>query len=476
MGSVGLRPRIVALVASVVVVCVAVAFVAVYRKSSSELTRASKDDVRQDMATLTRVAADGPRSGQAVTTRVRQFFADPPFRATSHIAFVALPGRAPLTNEPETLGLSRPEPGESRKAQGDENAAGRRLTSARDGFSIQNLPDTGRLRVLVRTTHLSGVGAVRIGIAEPISATARATSSVRNAFLLAGALATLAALLGGALVASRIASPLRRMTGVAAGVDAGDLQRRMHVGSRQDEVGVLAESFNHMLDRLADAFARQSDFVADASHELRTPLTIIRGQLEVLAHDPNPRPEEIQRVERLVRTEVARMERLVDDLLFLAQAGTDGFLRPEEVWLPDFLHDLARGHPAADGRELRLDEPPPIAIVADPDRLAQALRNLLNNAFMHTRPGGLIELAAERSPGVVRFSVDDDGDGVPLSQREHVFERFHRLEASRGDDTGAGLGLAIVRAIAEAHGGKAYVEDSTLGGARFVIVIPATSA
>jgi signal transduction histidine kinase len=388
---------------------------------------------------------------------------------------VTLPGQAPLANQPELLGLTSPEPGESRQSQAAENRAGRSVTSAPVGFSFRTLPDAGRLRVLVKVLPLAGAGHVRVGVAEPVAATDRATRSVRDAFLLAGAIATLAALLGGVLVASRIVAPLRRMAGVAADVDAGELYRRMHVGQRRDEVGVLAESFNHMLDRLADAFARQSDFVADASHELRTPLTIIRGQLEVLARQASPPAEEIRRVERLVRTEVARMERLVEDLLVLAQAGTDGFLRKTEVELPQFLHDLVQGQPTTDGRELRLEDPPRVSITADPDRLAQALRNLINTAFAHAGDGGQVELGVELADGVVRFAVEDDGDGVPVALRDRVFERFHRVHASRAEGTGAGLGLAIVRAVAEAHGGRAYVEDSTLGGARFVIELPDTN-
>ena len=472
----GLRPRIAALVALVVLACVAVAFVAVYRQSSHQLTHAAKEDVRTDMSTLERVVDRRPYSARAVTARVRRLFQDPPFRPTNHVAFVTLPGQPPLANQPELLGLTSPEPGESAQAQATENSAGHGVISAPTGFSSRTLPDAGRLRVLVKVLQLPGIGAVRLGVAEPVTATERATHSVRDAFLLAGVIATLAALLGGVLVASRIVTPLHRMAGVAASVDAGELHRRMHVDSRRDEVGVLAESFNHMLDRLADAFTRQNDFVADASHELRTPLTIIRGQIEVLAREENPSPAEIRHVERLVRTEVARMERLVEDLLLLAQAGTDGFLRPVEFELPAFLHDLVRGQPPVDGRELRLDEPPAVSITADPDRLAQALRNLVNNAVEHTGDTGHVEIGVEVTDRVVRFAVEDDGDGVPVALRERVFERFHRVDTNRAEGTGAGLGLAIVRAITEAHGGRAYVEDSTLGGARFVIELPDTNS
>ena len=123
------------------------------------------------------------------------------------------------------------------------------------------------------------------------------------------------------LVGTRMARPLRRMAAVAARVDAGDLHPRIHdLGGEAGELQVLADAFNHMLDRLTEAFAGQRAFVADASHELRTPLTVIRGQLEVLAAQTAPSVSEVRRVERLVQAEIARISRLVDDLLLLAKA------------------------------------------------------------------------------------------------------------------------------------------------------------
>jgi signal transduction histidine kinase len=340
-------------------------------------------------------------------------------------------------------------------------------------MSERLLPDAGRFRVLVRTARLDATHVARLGIGEPTAAIARANDSLLDAFLLAGGLAALAALAGGILVASRVASPLRRMAAVASSVDGGELRRRMEMPSRRDEVGVLAESFDHMLDRLEDAFGRQSAFVADASHELRTPLTVIRGQLEVLARDEHPSQGEVRRVERLVRTEILRMERLVEDLLLLAQAGTDGFLRPEDIALPGFLDDLVRSQGDAAGREISLIDAPAVAMVADPDRLAQALRNLLSNAIAHTTADGRIEVGAGVANGAVRFTVDDDGPGIPEADRAAVFDRFHRLDAGRSRERGgAGLGLAIVAAIAEAHGGRARVGTSPLGGARMVIEVP----
>jgi signal transduction histidine kinase len=263
------------------------------------------------------------------------------------------------------------------------------------------------------------------------------------------------------------------MARVAARVDAGDLGPRMEVGDRHDEVRVLAEAFDHMLDRLEDAFARQTAFVADASHELRTPLTVIRGQLEVLALADEPDAAEIRRVEKLVRLEVERMGRLVEDMLLLAQAGEDGFLRSGVIELRPFLADLVRGMADAGPRRLELGPIPELLVEADESRLAQALRNLLRNAIAHTADDGLVELGVEVGGGRLRFVVDDDGPGIPVDQRAAVFDRFYRLDGARSRDAGgAGLGLAIVQAIASAHGGHVWAEAAPAGGARLVLEIP----
>ena len=173
---------------------------------------------------------------------------------------------------------------------------------------------------------------VTVGVGEPLLPIAHAQRGVARAFILAGILTLAGALLAAYLIGTRVSRPLRRMAAVAAQVDAGDLHPRIHdVEDHGGEVRVLADAFNHMLDRLTDAFAGQRAFIADASHELRTPLTVIGGQLEVLASQPNPSGEEVRRVAGLVRTEIARMSRLVDDLLLLAKAEQTQFLRVEPI-------------------------------------------------------------------------------------------------------------------------------------------------
>jgi signal transduction histidine kinase len=262
---------------------------------------------------------------------------------------------------------------------------------------------------------------------------------------------------------------------VAARVDAGDLHPRIHDPGGQGEVRVLADAFNHMLDRLTEAFAGQRAFVADASHELRTPLTVIRGQLEVLAAESDPPGEEVRRVEYLLQAEIGRISRLVDDLLLLVQTEQTQFLRIESIDVPVFVAELWDGMSLLADRRFELGPLAAGTLQADPDRLAQALRNLAGNAIEHTAEGhGLVRMRVEPAPGGrLRFFVEDDGLGIPVDQRERVFDRFHRTDAARDRASGGtGLGLAIVRAIAEAHGGRVAAGPAPAGGACIELELP----
>jgi signal transduction histidine kinase len=171
-----------------------------------------------------------------------------------------------------------------------------------------------------------------------------------------------------------------------------------------------------------------------------------------------------------------RIGRLVDDLLLLAQSEHTGFLRLERVDVATFVEELWDGITLTADRRFELGTVPPGTLLADPDRLAQAVRNLARNAIEHTSaPDGLVRLELERAESSrIRFTVLDDGPGIPTGESERVFDRFHRMDASRTRTAGgAGLGLAIVRAIAEAHGGRAYVREAwDASGARLVLELP----
>jgi two-component system OmpR family sensor kinase len=459
-----LRWRLSLLVALIVLITGALAFAVVYLKTGAQLEHQADLDLRGDVTQLQdALRPDGTLPLQRAQASVSRYVGAQPYSATSTLLFVLIPGSAPISSQASVFS--------GRGARGGRTLAVRRL-----GYSTERLRGVGQLRVLERRLTIARRSAI-VGVAEPLAIVARAQHGVAGAFVMAGGLSLVLALLAAYLVGSRVTAPLRRMASVAARVDAGDLEPRMSGDSRRgEEVRVLAEAFNHMLDRLADAFERQRAFLADASHELRTPLTVVRGQLELLASSDAPSPAEVHRVERVVQAEVVRMTRLVDDLMLLAAAGHTDFLRPEPIDLPAFTAELWDGLTLTTERRVELGPMPSGTLVADPDRLAQALRNLARNAIEHTRPdGGLVRLEGCALPGgQVRLTVLDDGPGIPEQDRERVFERLVRLEASRSrEGGGAGLGLAIVRAIVEAHGGSVRAGAGPDGaGARIDIVLP----
>ncbi|HEY3758873.1 MAG TPA: HAMP domain-containing sensor histidine kinase [Solirubrobacteraceae bacterium] len=479
----GLRWRLAAWVALVVLLSSAVTFVVVYRGTGSQLRTQIDQEISGDsgeFAQALRISgARTPTGLKAVATR---YIHGQPFSASSTLLFARIPGAGTSTNRPELFGDPKPDNGESVAEQTQENRLSRGLLLAQTGYSTLELPDIGDLRLLQRIVVIPRRGSragerLTVGVGEPLASVAHAQRGVARAFILAGFLTLLGALLGALLIGTRISRPLRRMATIAAQVDAGDLHPRIHdVGREGEEVRVLADAFNHMLDRLTDAFAGQRAFVADASHELRTPLTVIRGQLEVLAAQAHPPAGEVRRVERLVLAEVARITRLVDDLLLLAKSEQTQFLRLEPIELEHFVEELWDGMTLlGHERNFELGEVPRGTLSADPDRLAQALRNLIGNAVEHTRsPRGLIRLDVERSSDDwLRFTIQDDGPGIASDQRERVFDRFFRTDAARDRASGgAGLGLAIVRAIVEAHGGRVRASASATGGARIDLELP----
>lgn len=463
----GLRWRLTAWVAAVLLVAAAVIFLVVYQDTGSQLQSQIDRDITGDTNQMVEsLRGLGGQSRAEIDAAASRYVLAQPYTATSTLLFVLMPPRATATNHPEEFGGGGPEEGETAAEQDLENAEGRKLLVPRLGYSTAQVPDVGRMRIFERSLDLGTVRATA-GAGEPLALVERAQDGVARAFVVAGALVLILALVASYLAGARVSAPLRRMAGVATRVDAGDLGPRMDtVGDPRDELRVLAEAFNHMLDRLAEAFASQREFVADASHELRTPLTVIRGQLEVLAAHDRPSGDEVRRVERLVLAEITRISRLVDDLLVLAQAERTDFLRAEPIDLRPFVTDLWDGVSLTADRRFELGSLVDGSLYADPDRVAQALRNLARNAIEHTAEhDGLVRIdVTPLGPDRICFAVADNGPGIPPHERERVFERFHRTDSGRSRSAGgAGLGLAIVRAIAEAHRGTVRVRDSRNG-------------
>jgi two-component system, OmpR family, sensor kinase len=475
LAHVGLRWRLAGWIALVILICSAISFVAVYNGTGSQLRRQIDTELRGDSGELARsLQLAGARTSQSAYRASNRYVRGQPFAATSTLLFTLAPGARTSTNRPELFTAEAADNGETASQQNGEDRLSRQLLTAPLGYRTVTLPDVGALRLLKRAVRLRAGGpTVIVGTGEPLASVAHAQAGVARAFIRAGALALAAALLGAYLIGTRVSRPLRHMAAVAARVDAGDLHPRIHdPGGESREVRVLIDAFNRMLDRLTDAFAAQRAFVADASHELRTPLTVIAGQLEVLAAQKAPSPEEVRRVERLVQAEIARIGRLVDDLLLLAKTEQAQFLQTETIDLPSFVGELWDGMTLLARRSFELGPVPPGSLRADPDRLAQALRNLIGNAIAHTAPEhGLVRMRVEPAGGArLRFIVEDDGPGIAADQRDRVFDRFHRTDAARDRASGGtGLGLAIVRAIADAHGGRVSAEEAAHGGARLIL-------
>ncbi len=476
-----MRWRLAAWVAAVMLICTGITFVAVYRGTGTQLRHQIDHEIAGDASELSRtLASSGARSPRQVAQAATHYVRAQPFSASSTLLFVIVPGVGTSTNNPELFAQATPDEDESPAVQAQENRLSAQLVTVHDGSSTLLLPDVGDLRLLKHTTQIPGGPRVTVGVGEPLLPVAHAQSGVARAFILAGILTLVGALLAAFLIGTRVSRPLRRMAAVAAQVDAGDLYPRIHdVKNQGGEMRVLADAFNHMLDRLTEAFAGQRAFIADASHELRTPLTVIGGQLEVLASQTNPPGDEVRRVESLVRAEIARMSRLVDDLLLLAKAEQTQFLRVELIELEPYVRELWDGMSLVADRRFELGPVPAGTVRADPDRFTQALRNLLSNAIAHTATGeGLVRLEVQREGADrLKFVIEDDGPGIPVQERERVFDRFHRTDAARDRASGgSGLGLAIVRAITEAHGGRVAVGHRPEGGTRIELELPGFTA
>ncbi len=273
----------------------------------------------------------------------------------------------------------------------------------------------------------------------------------------------------GWFLAGRLLRPLRDLRDTAERISETDLSQRLDV-EESDEIGELAYTFNGMLDRLETAFDDQRRFLDDAGHELRTPLTIVSGHLQVMdSHDPS----DVDDSRDLVLDEVARMSRLVNDLILLAKCERPDFVQPQHVDLAQLVPsalDKARG--LAD-RDWAVHPGPALVVEADPERVTQALLQLATNAVRHTTPGDTIAFGWHHEAGFAVVWVADTGPGLGDQDPDALFERFARGNRSRGE--GTGLGLAIVASIAAAHGGHATARHADSGGAQVEVHLPLTS-
>ncbi len=302
------------------------------------------------------------------------------------------------------------------------------------------------------------------------------TDAMRRALLAATVIAVVTATLVSLAVAARIARPITRLAGAAQRIAAGHYAERVEL-DEPGEIAELATSFNEMAGSLEATERRRIQLVGDVAHELRTPLSTLDGYLEGLEDGvvaPTPQTW------RLLRDETSRMTRMINDLSELWRAEAHQLpLHLEAVDASEVARQVAeRFRTRAEPRGITLELPAaPAVALADRDRLAQILSNFLSNALRHAPDGSAIRVATATGPDLVRVSVEDEGPGLAAHQLEAVFERFYRVDAARSRAAGgSGIGLAIVRALADAMGGQAWAESDGPGcGAVFFLELPSAS-
>src|SRR4051794_5311824 len=468
-----MRSRLAAAIALVTIGSLAGSFFALHQRTGSDLQSRIDSNLKEQFVEF-RQEADRVDSPAALDSAARRFISSQRYHPESRIFVIEVSGGADITNEQQVVKREvERESGSDHESSGERDKGGKvSLIDAPSGFSDVDTEEAGALRAYSRTIEAGGkrIGVFRV--ADPRAPIIRAQSVLRNTLLLVGAIALVVALAVAAWLATLITRPLRRMASVASAVDAGDLSHRIGKVNAADEVNVLADSFDHMLDRLEAAFRRQREFVSDASHELRTPLTVLRGQTELLRRVGQDADERRRVTDTLLR-ELDQMNRLVDDMLSLAKAESGELVRPRPLDLDDYLQDLERDLPLLGDRAYRFEGLHEGTLEADPERLTQVFRNLVRNAIRHTAPGDRITVFAGASDGRIEFSVADTGPGIPPEQLERIFDRFHRTDEGRDrDHGGSGLGLPIARAIVEAHGGRIWAESPAGGGGRIRSGLP----
>jgi two-component system OmpR family sensor kinase len=466
----GLRARLALAISLISVAVVGGSFVAIHQGTGSELERRIDSDLKEQAAEfrqgLTEVSTPADLERAA-----KKYVASQQYHPESRIFVVTVRGGKTVTNQQDVI--SREELLEkAERTEGGGEETDRTLLDAPDGSANVPTEDAGNLRVLSRPILEGGQRIGTFRVADPRLPIERAQAGLRYTFLVVGVVALVVSFAVAFWVASLITRPLRRMARVATEVDAGDLTHRIGNVGTSDEVSMLADSFDHMLDRLEAAFKRQREFVSDASHELRTPLTVLRGQIELLARGGVEASQREETTQTLLR-ELDRMNRLVDDMLMLARAEAGEMVERRAVDLGDFLEDLERDLPLFGDRDYRVQGTRSGTLSVDPDRLSQVFRNLVRNAVGHTKRGDRITVSTTTSDGRIRFAVSDSGPGIPEQQLERIFDRFYRTDAGRDRDRGgSGLGLPIARAIVEAHGGSIKADRSPEGGAAITFELP----
>ncbi len=367
------------------------------------------------------------------------------------------------------------------------DASGRLLGAQWSGLDSENMGLTaastgawtypssgGDARLRVGNVEVAG-RPYRVAIAASLDDVIHEGLMLRRAVIVAVPLALLLAALGGAIAATRALRPVRRMVDEAATITATD-PRRLTIVNPHDEMGTLARAFNDLIDRLNDAIDQQRRFMADASHELRTPVSVVRTAADVTLSRDARSESEYRESFRIVGEQARRLSGLVEDMFLLARVDAG----QRQIVATDFYFDeivtecVRSSQVLADARQVTIvsDIAADVSYSGDEALARQLVANLLGNAVRHAAPGGRVWVTLAVAGPLLRLSVSDDGVGVRPEDRERIFERFVKLDPTRGADAGEGLGLSIARWVAEAHGGTLTLSDAIAGRTTFEARFP----
>ncbi|MCS7281317.1 MAG: ATP-binding protein [Desulfobacterota bacterium] len=282
-------------------------------------------------------------------------------------------------------------------------------------------------------------------------------------------------LIGGYFLAKKSLRPVDQIRKAAIKISSSNLDEKIDVGGRRDELGKLAETFNEMIERLRDSFQRINQFSLDVSHELKTPLAIMKGETEVALRKERDK-EEYQRILRSNLEEIDRMTKIIDDLLFLSKAETNNLpLVKEPVALHDLITDVCldmKSYAEEKGVNLEIGYLEDVSILGDELKLRRMLVNIIDNGIKYTNPGGKVEVTSYVENGYARIDVKDTGIGISETDIKYIFDRFYRADKSRRRESGTGLGLSISKWIAEAHNGMIEVKSTPRLGSTFSVRLP----
>jgi two-component system OmpR family sensor kinase len=354
----------------------------------------------------------------------------------------------------------------------DRNAVHRLIANREYGFTTLNRRRTFRL--LLAPVNILGRPHV-LAILHPLDEQERTFVEMRRSMTITIPLAILIASGGGYLLARKALAPVAAMSRKARAISAASLDERIAVPNPRDEIGQLATTLNALLERLEESFESQRRFMADASHELRTPVAILQGEIDVSLSRDDRDANAYRESLTIMRRSVRKMTRIVRDLFLLACTDSGEYpLQQQRFYFDETLGDTIdnfRTLAAERGITLSRNEPGEILMTGDEGLVQQMIGNLVENAIKYTPRGGEVMVSAVVHDSTVRLEVRDTGPGIPAEVRDRLFQRFFRGGWSAGQP-GAGLGLPIVRWIAEAHGGNVSIQDAPDRGSMFVVTLP----